>query len=599
MKKFILFAIAFAAIVSCAKESPVSGEKDSPVSGENPAEELMEVSLLAYAPGSEVETEPNANKSVLAENGVSVLWEDGDEIKVSFPPRGSSSNSDPKTETSFIFTTTLGADSAEAYFDGSISDLTKYTDGYAFYPTSAVHSASRSGWAITNNYSYDLASEQTEGFGAYNLATSYISKNNIPNHKARAVFLNACALIRIVLSESAKDVVSVTVESNNGVALTGNADLELTIVRGIGLDINADGSVTNNDYSYRLTSPTFSDGGSSEVTLTNGGEPFVPGVEYNIVAWPGTHSGLTFTFYDSEGRKCKKVLSQQVVLEASKYDRFNFKSAFVFAADPVLEVSTTTLTPDAMGATLSFDVTANSNWTITKNANWFSVNPSSGTGNATVNVTFNENLTESAREATITVEHAAGLSRTITVSQETAYVPVVYQIQGNTYLTYASDLTNGLYVIVNKSYSSYVWTESDGKLTTSYRPITSNTFSVEHVFEYKSDASKIDTSIDNYYSWSAGSWKSLSTGKYLDENFNLTADESNALYLVYANNWGGSGGNELIGFDVYHSKTTSSSKYTLWYTGSKFEFGNMNLYYTDANSVNKRKYYLYKVAQQQ
>ena len=36
MKKFILFAIAFAAIVSCAKESPVSGEKDSPVSGENP-----------------------------------------------------------------------------------------------------------------------------------------------------------------------------------------------------------------------------------------------------------------------------------------------------------------------------------------------------------------------------------------------------------------------------------------------------------------------------------------------------------------------------------------------------------------------------------
>ena len=117
------------------------------------------------------------------------------------------------------------------------------------------------------------------------------------------------------------------------------------------------------------------------------------------------------------------------------------------------------------------------------------------------------------------------------------------------------------------------------------------------MFEYKSDASKIDTSIDNYYSWSAGSWKSLSSGKYLDENFNLTADESNALYLVYANNWGGSGGNELIDFDVYHSKTTSSSKYTLWYHDHNFVFGDMNLYYNNGG-VSQRKYYVYKVEKQ-
>lgn len=603
MKKFILFAIAFAAIVSCAKESPVSGEKDSPVSGENPAEELMEVSLLAYAPGSEVETEPNANKSVLAENGVSVLWEDGDEIKVSFPPKGSLSNSDPETEISFIFTTSLGADSAEAYFNGNVSDLAKYNDGYAFYPTSAVYSASRSNHNVTNNYSYDLASEQTEGFGAYNLATSYISKNNIPNHKARAVFLNACALIRIVLSESAKDVVSVTVESNNGVALTGNADLKLSVVRGIGLDINADGSVNNNDYSYRLTSPTFSDGGSSEVKITNGGEAFVPGVEYNIVAWPGTHSGLTFTFVNSEGSKCKKV-SPQVVLEASKYDTFNFTSEFVFTAEPNLEVSTTSFTPAAAGETLSFNVKANSNWAITENADWITVSPSSGTaGNTTVDVTFAGNMTAYARTATIKVTHAEGLERTISVSQEAD--DVTYKIYGD-YLTYASDLTDGLYVIANRYYFDYFWTESNGKLTTS---TISSTILPQHVFEYKVDKSYINGNVHNtsfnyssngplnYYSWSAGVWKSVSTGLYLDENFKLNAQESNACCFQYANNWGGSGGTELNGIDVYKNPLVESTRETLWYNGSNFVFGDMNLYYNNGG-VNKRKYYIYRVEKQ-
>ena len=113
-----------------------------------------------------------------------------------------------------------------------------------------------------------------------------------------------------------------------------------------------------------------------------------------------------------------------------------------------------------------------------------------------------------------------------------------------------------------------------------------------------SNVDKIDKSIENYKSWSAGAWKSLSTGKYLDENFNLNAELSNALYLVSANNWGGNGGGELDGFDVYHSKTTSSTKCTLWYNGSEFRFGDMNLYYNSSVDVGKRKYYVYKVVRQ-
>lgn len=577
MKKFILSFAAIAALMACNKE-------EQPGFNFGTDGETTEVRLLAYAPGTTTDT-----KSVLDENGVSVLWEDGDEIKVAFEPKGSSSNSDPKNEISFTLTTSLSENTDEAYFLGNISDLTKYNTGYAFYPSSAGFSASRSGWTITKTYSYDLASLQTEGFGAYNLASAYVDKNNITNHKARAVFLNACGLIRIVLPETVKDVVSINVKSNSGKALAGNATLELSTVKGLGVDINADGSVNNNDYSYRLTSPTFSDGGSAEVTMTNGGEAFVPGVEYNIVAWPGTHSGLTFTFVNSEGKECTKVLSQQIVLEASKFDKFNFKSEFIFTDKPVLEVSKTNLTPAATGETLSFNVNANFNWTIKENADWITVSPASGAaGNTTVNVTFAENISISNRTATITVAHLGGLERTISVSQNF----VTFKISGEK-LTYASELTDGLYVIESKYYDNTFWKEANGKLVvTNSEPVT---FYNYHVFEYKSNSSKINKLIDNYYSWSAGSWKSLSTGKYLDENFNLTADENNALYLVFANNWGGNGGGELDGYDVYHSKTTSESKYTLWYNGSEFEFGNMNLYYNGGSGVNKRKYYIYKV----
>lgn len=598
MKKIILSFATIAALVACTKETPGSVADSS--------NELQEIKLLAYAPGAEDEDDTNDTKSVLVEKEegkYSVLWEDGDAIKVAFPPKGSSSNSDPKSEISFTLTASLSENSAKAYFVGNISDLGKYNAGYAFYPTSAGFSASRNGWTITNAFSYDLPSVQTEGFGAYNLASSYIDKNNLNSHRARAVFLNACGLIRIILPESADDVVSINVKSNNGNALAGNATLELTTIKGIGVDINADGSLNNNDYSYRLTSPTFSDGGSSEVTITNGGEAFVPGVEYNIVAWPGTHSGLTFTFVNSEGSKCKKV-SPQVVLEASKYDTFNFTSEFVFTAEPNLEVSTTSFTPAAAGETLSFNVKANSNWAITENADWITVSPSSGAaGNTTVNVTFAGNMTAYARTATIKVTHAEGLERTISVSQEAD--DVTYKISGD-YLTYASDLTDGLYVIANRYYFDYFWTESNGKLTTSTR---SSTILPQHVFEYKVDKSYINGNVHNtsfnyssngplnYYSWSAGVWKSVSTGLYLDENFNLNAQESNACCFQYANNWGGSGGTELNGIDVYKNPLVESTRETLWYNGSNFVFGDMNLYFNNGG-VNKRKYYIYRVEKQ-
>ena len=84
----------------------------------------------------------------------------------------------------------------------------------------------------------------------------------------------------------------------------------------------------------------------------------------------------------------------------------------------------------------------------------------------------------------------------------------------------------------------------------------------------------------------------------------MNAESANAVNLVSANNWGdkgyGNGGGELQGYDIYHSKTTSNSKFTLWYNSNNaFAFGDMNLYWDgNSSSANKRKYYVYKVVKQ-
>ena len=102
MKKIILSFATIAALVACTKETPGSVADSS--------NELQEIKLLAYAPGAEDDDDTNDTKSVLVdkeEGKYSVLWEDGDAIKVAFPPRGSSSNSDPKSEISFTLTASL------------------------------------------------------------------------------------------------------------------------------------------------------------------------------------------------------------------------------------------------------------------------------------------------------------------------------------------------------------------------------------------------------------------------------------------------------------------------------------------------------------
>ena len=86
---------------------------------------------------------------------------------------------------------------------------------------------------------------------------------------------------------------------------------------------------------------------------------------------------------------------------------------------PTLKVSETSLSFAAEGGEKSFNLTANLDWTATPDADWLSVEPTSGKGSdkaTAIKVTADENTTAEARTATVKVK-AGALSETISVTQ--------------------------------------------------------------------------------------------------------------------------------------------------------------------------------------
>ena len=83
-----------------------------------------------------------------------------------------------------------------------------------------------------------------------------------------------------------------------------------------------------------------------------------------------------------------------------------------------LSVSLTSLSLAAAGgSTGTFDVNSDTDWTVSSNQTWLTVNPASGSNNGTVTVTAQQNNTGAARTATVTVSATGVTSKTVTVTQ--------------------------------------------------------------------------------------------------------------------------------------------------------------------------------------
>lgn len=163
------------------------------------------------------------------------------------------------------------------------------------------------------------------------------------------------------------------------------------------------------------------------------------------------------------------------------------------------------------------------------------------------------------------------------------------------------------YVVFNQYYNDECWTVVDGKLTMT--TVEGDTYPAACVFQYKEDDTYLNKNIDDYWSWGSCYWQSVATGKYigveseivagetyLDVEINATSDLENALFFMYANDWGGYGGGELDAIDVYVYPSYKGNTMTMIYHNDVFNFGPNGLYNDDpvGSKQQKRKWLIYE-----
>ena len=330
MKKFIILFAALAAVLSCTKENP---------SNYNPVDGTYSVTLTASAPGADTKT-----TLVDGEGTKFVHWSKGDAIKVLlFPNR---SNGNVVTGPNGVFTSHFDTESSDkAYFRtdswswaGVPHDL--YNDqrknrlastGIAVYPSTATafsnKTTSSTSASLSSEVSFVLPEEQNAVVGniesGLNFSYADVNRDSFINtvdkgSKTELQFKNACALIQLTMPvDMSKKVMSISITSNNKVALTGNGSLRLNYYKDA-----VDGGVVD------VT------GGAGVVLNSSTG--FEAGATYYAVVWPGAHnSGLTIEFTAEDGSVATKT-TPGVTLTASKVKPYTFNKGLDFESSEIL-----------------------------------------------------------------------------------------------------------------------------------------------------------------------------------------------------------------------------------------------------------------------
>ena len=325
MKKIIIFFAALAALLSCTKENP---------SNYNPVDGTYTVTLSASAPNGDTKT------TLVDGEGAKkfVHWSKGDAIKVLFFPDHENSNTfnGPGREFQSDFETET---SEKAYFRteswswGFGSDVVSsrlMKNGIAVYPSTAKATSNKtvsgSGSANNTELSFTLPDAQKAINGniesglnfSYAMVDRDDFKSVVDNKSAMNLkFCNACALIQLTMpSEFEKEVTSITISSNNEVALTGKGNVDMNYYKDVILSpFHVTPEVTETSHTVTLAK---ADGSALEA-----------GATYFAVVWPGAHEGLTISFNAADGTVASKP-TKAVTLTASKVKPYTFSSALSF-----------------------------------------------------------------------------------------------------------------------------------------------------------------------------------------------------------------------------------------------------------------------------
>lgn len=106
----------------------------------------------------------------------------------------------------------------------------------------------------------------------------------------------------------------------------------------------------------------------------------------------------------------------------------------IIVSNDYLSVPSTSIQLSGDGSEQELKVSANCKWTVSSDANWISVNASSGDGNGTVNVSASLNSTGADRMGMITVKtDNSKLEKKVRVTQGTPKGAIVPTINDNQY----------------------------------------------------------------------------------------------------------------------------------------------------------------------
>ena len=565
MKKLFISFAAFAALVSCVKESPVTGE--TPDADETPVVEETIVSITAVGPevadpnSTSQQQNAQSTKTQLVD-GTNVQWAPGDAVKVCFEPlRGSGHVNATKNGCTTVLTYNGSNPAESAVFSGAwapanSSLLTSY--GVVVYPGNSNFSFSSSvtgDWVYpTTTISYTIPTEQEaiEGTFANDLNLSYaiLKLSDMSSNTAKAQFKNLCSVFCVTLPATEYNVKSIKLEvdnNTNSTYMTGLSSLELS------------SSALKEKESASSSKPTY------VVLKKADGSTLTPGASYYAVVWAHNYRGVKLTFTNTEGKEATKTASKDawIIGEAGKMYKFNI-SSLSFAAEPYLNVGATSITANAKGSTDSFNVSANNPVTVSvpNDQNWLSASYENGQ----CTITAQRNKESNTRNSTVTIT-SGGLTKTVSVSQ----APVYYNITGSV-KTKASDLEKGkMYVARLHSNRSNYWSTNGSELK--IYNTSSSDIPTPCVFTYERDDNKnvgiaygksnwLGSGGGNYSYMSAGAWKSMYNDKYISHTFTMS---TSVAYFTILNGWRSDKGSSLItseDMDIYKANNSEMLNYS-------------------------------------
>jgi uncharacterized protein (TIGR02145 family) len=172
-----------------------------------------------------------------------------------------------------------------------------------------------------------------------------------------------------------------------------------------------------------LTSPVTVASGQtvwlSWVFQTNPGVRFIqigPAIAQSSASWSG---GMPATFG---------------TVATTKYLRFSIyctytESAVYLTVSPLNQ----DVGPEAGSTTIT--ISLNTSWTVTDDADWLTISPTSGTNNGSLTANYTANPSSTSRTATITVSGIGVDPQNVTITQRTQSSSTIADIEGNVYKT--------------------------------------------------------------------------------------------------------------------------------------------------------------------